>query len=78
MQTKLGGRNVGHPGQWVLRLLVGMALWLGQAAGLPGEMLKFDADRKGLAAVIDPAASGKRAVAVNVEAESGKLSLMHI
>ncbi|NBV22750.1 MAG: hypothetical protein EBS05_12655 [Proteobacteria bacterium] len=40
---------------------------------LPAEVLKFGPERKGLAAVADPAAGGKRAVAINVETDSGKL-----
>ena len=39
------------------------------------DVLKFDPARKGLAAVADPAASEKRAVAVDVESESGKVVL---
>lgn len=75
MQTKLGSRNARHPGQWVVRLVVAVALCLAPAADAAAETLKFEAERKGVAAVIDPTASGKRAVAVNVEAESGKVVL---
>ncbi len=39
------------------------------------EVLKFETGRKGLAAVADPAASQKRAVAVNVETDNGKVVL---
>ncbi len=42
---------------------------------LAGEILKFEPGRKGLASVADPAASGKRCVAVNLESESGKILL---
>ncbi len=52
-----------------------LAVLLLTVAALPAEVLKFAPERKGLAAVTDPAASGKRAVAINVETDSGKVVL---
>jgi hypothetical protein len=54
-------------------LLVGL---LCQARG--GEVIKFAPEQKGLAAVTDPAASEKRAVAVNLTTESGSVILASI
>ncbi len=46
--------------------------------GLAADILKFGPDQKGLAAVTDPAASDKRAVAVNLSTESGSVILASI
>src|SRR4051794_34041586 len=46
--------------------------------GLAADALKFAPDQKGLAAVTDPAASDKRAVAVNLSTESGSVILASI
>lgn len=45
------------------------------ATGAAADGLKFGTSAKGVTAVLDPAASGQRAVAVNLEAESGRVML---
>src|SRR4051794_38663098 len=49
------------------------ALLLGQSPA--ADLLKFAPEQKGLAAVTDPGASDKRAVAVNLSTESGAVIL---
>ena len=70
MQTKLRSGTLNGPLQGLA-----LAILLLTVAALPADVLKFAPERKGLAAVSDPGASGKRAVAVNVETDSGKVVL---
>ena len=58
---------------WILVVLLLVPLCAGSISA--ADVLKFDPARKGFAAVADPAASERRAVAVDVESESGKVVL---
>ena len=51
------------------------ALLCGASSLAGAEMLKFEPARKGLTAVADPGATGQQCVAVNLEAESGRILL---
>jgi hypothetical protein len=50
-----------------------LAAALFAAQSFAADVLKFEPDRKGLAAVTDPAATGKKCVAISVDKEQGKV-----